>query len=267
MIHTALKVTELAIYPIKSTRKISLQQAVTVNTGFTHDRRWMLVDNDGRFITQRQHPRMVFITATPNESGLFLTAPGKPQLHVDTPESDLRSLVTVWKDDCLAIDSGDTSAQWFTDFIGVPCRLVYMDDEFKRQVDQRYAQPTDQTGFADGFPFLLTTEASLEELNGRLTDAVPMERFRPNIVINGLEAYAEDHWRRIRIGTVVFRVSKACTRCVMTTVDTDLGIKGKEPLRTLSSYRRGDKGVLFGMNLIHDTEGTISVGDSVEVLT
>lgn len=261
-----LTVTELAIYPIKSTRRISVRQARITTTGFDHDRRWMLVDPKGQFITQRQHPEMVHITAQPDEHGLSLTAPEMQTTQIAFPEMGKRFGVTVWSDQCAALDAGDRAAQWFSRYMGFDCRLVYMDDACQRQVDQRYAQSEDLTSFADGFPFLLTSEASLADLNTRLQKPVPMERFRPNIVVNGLDAYAEDHWQRIRIGQIEFRVSKACSRCVMTTVDTDTGVKGKEPLKTLSSYRRGEKGVLFGMNLNHDSEGVISVGDRVEIL-
>lgn len=270
----SLFVTELAIYPVKSTRRLPVQQAKVVTTGFAHDRRWMLVDPEGKFITQRQHPKMVHIVAQPDEQGMVVNAPGMDAIHILQPllqkelqnESHHRFEVTVWKDVCAALDAGDQAAQWFREYMGFNCRLVYMDEECQRPVDQRYALTSDLTSFSDGFPFLLTSEASLADLNGRLDQPVPMDRFRPNIVINGLEAFAEDYWQRIRIGSVEFRVSKACTRCIMTTVDTRTGIKGKEPLQALANYRRGEKGVLFGMNLNHDNEGVISVGDPVEIL-
>ena len=269
-----LFVTELAIYPIKSTRRVPVQQARVVTTGFAHDRRWMLVDPDGKFITQRQYPKMVHIVAQPDDQGIVVDAPGMEEMHILQPslqhslqqESHQRSQVTVWKDQCGALDAGDQVAQWFSEYMGFNCRLVYMDDGCQRPVDQRYGLASDLTSFSDGFPFLLTSETSLADLNGRLDQPVPMDRFRANIVINGLEAFVEDSWKRIRIGSVEFRVSKACTRCIMTTVDTQTGVKGKEPLQTLASYRRGEKGVLFGMNLNHDSEGVISVGDPVEIL-
>ena len=270
----SLFVTELAIYPVKSTRRLPVQQAKVVTTGFAHDRRWMLVDPEGKFITQRQYPKMVHIVAQPDEQGMVVNAPGMDAIQILQPllkkelekEPRHRFEVTVWKDVCAALDAGDQAAHWFSEYMGFNCRLVYMDEGCQRPVDQRYALTSDLTSFSDGFPFLLTSEASLADLNGRLDQPVPMDRFRPNIVINGLEAFAEDHWQRIRIGSVEFRVSKACTRCIMTTVDTRTGIKGKEPLQTLASYRRGEKGVLFGMNLNHDSEGVISVGDPVEIL-
>ncbi|MET4694573.1 MOSC domain-containing protein [Endozoicomonas lisbonensis] len=271
----SLFVTELAIYPVKSTRRLTVQQANVVTTGFAHDRRWMLVDPEGKFITQRQHPKMVHIVAQPDDQGMVVNAPGMEDIRVLQPllqepvlkeEPRQRFEVTVWKDVCAALDAGDQAAQWFSEYMGFSCRLVYMDEGCQRPVDQRYALTSDLTSFSDGFPFLLTSEASLADLNGRLEQPVPMDRFRPNIVINGLEAFAEDDWQRIRIGSVEFRVSKACTRCIMTTIDTQTGIKGKEPLQTLANYRRGEKGVLFGMNLNHDNEGVISVGDPVEIL-
>ena len=266
MAKTPITVTELAIYPIKSTRQIQLDTAKTVQTGFAHDRRWMLITPDGVFLTQRQHPRMVLVTAMPTETGLLVSAPGMNNLPVSTPAGSDYLTTAVWKDECQALDAGDSAAAWFSDYMEMPCRLVYMDDHFKRQLDPRYSASADQTGFADGFPFLLISEASLDDLNSRLETPVPMARFRPNIVINGTEPFAEDRWKRIRIGEVEFRVSKACSRCVMTTVDTDLAIKGKEPLATLSKYRRGEGGVLFGQNLSHDNQGTIQIGDTVEIL-
>lgn len=266
MAETPITVTELAIYPIKSTRQIRVGQADIIQTGFAHDRRWMLISPDGVFITQRQYPHLVLVTAMPVETGLLLSAPGRQNLPVNTPSGNDYRTVTVWKDECLALDAGAEAAAWFSDYMGMSCRLVYMDDRFKRQVDRRYATSADQTGFADGFPFLLISEASLADLNARLENPVPMVRFRPNMVIRGTGPFAEDSWKRIRIGSVEFRVSKACSRCVMTTVDTDLAVKGKEPLATLANYRRGKGGVLFGQNLAHDGLGTIRVGDTVEIL-
>ena len=263
-----MHVSELAIYPIKSTRQISLTEAIITGTGFSHDRRWVLADETGKFISQRQYPGLVRVQATPVASGLLVSSTGCSDLSVAFPENiNTDTLVSVWKDQCQAQDAGDEAAEWFSLFLGIKCRLYYQPDHAIRPVDPRFSQPGDHTGFADGFPFLLTTEASLKDLNGRLATAVPMKRFRPNIVIAGAEAFAEDRWQSIRIGNITFRVAKPCSRCVMTTVDTEKGIKtGTDPLKTLSEYRRTENGVIFGQNLIHNRQGMIKVGDKVTVI-
>lgn len=261
-------VSELAIYPVKSTQQIRLTEARITGTGFTHDRRWVLADETGKFITQRQHPELVRVLATPVDSGLLVSFPEYSDLAVSYPDKlNPEIAVTVWKDLCRAQDAGNEAAEWFSQVLGIKCRLYYQPDHATRQVDQRFAKPEDHTGFADGFPFLLTTEASLEDLNSRLAIPVPMKRFRPNIVIAGAEAFAEDGWRSILIGDTVFRVAKPCSRCVMTSVDTETGIKsGKDPLKTLSEYRRTKSGVIFGQNLIHNGQGIIRIGDEVTVI-
>ena len=263
-----MHVSELAIYPIKSTRQISLREAIITHTGFMHDRRWVLTDEAGRFITQRQYPELVRIMAEPVSSGLLIQSAGHPELSVRYPETrKLQKTVTVWKDQCQAQDAGDEATQWFSGFLGITCRLYFQPDHSIRQVDPQYARMGDRTGFADGFPFLLTSEASLADLNQRLDSPVPMKRFRPNIVISGAGAFAEDQWQLIKIGDITFRVAKPCSRCVMTTIDTQKGIKtGKDPLKTLSEYRRTEHGIIFGQNLIHNQQGVIRVGDKVTII-
>ena len=264
-----MQVTEIAIYPIKSTRQITLQEAKVSATGFAHDRSWVLADLDGHFITQRNYPQLVRVTATPVAGGLLLQAPDKVDCFIAEPQtaSEKTARVSVWKDDCEALDAGEDAAQWFSGFLNIPCRLYFQPPSAVRQVDSRYARAGDRTGFADGFPFLLTSEGSLADLNHRLATPLSMARFRPNIVIDNDVAFAEDHWQVIQIGKVRFRVVKSCTRCVMTTVNPDTGVKeGKEPLTTLAGYRKTEKGIIFGRNLIHDHMGTIRVGDKVEVI-
>jgi uncharacterized protein len=176
--------------------------------------------------------------------------------------------VSLWEDTCEAIDQGDEVAQ-LSRYIGIPCRLVRIRDGYVRQVSTEYAHDErDQVGFADGFPFLLLSEASLADLNARLSVPISMQRFRPNIVVSGTTPFGEDTWKIIRIGGIEFHVVKPCARCVVTTIDQQSGVQGKEPLRTLATYRhvRG-KGVLFGQNLVHSNEGSISVGDVVHIVT
>lgn len=175
-------------------------------------------------------------------------------------------IVQVWNDRCPAQLCGDSADAWLSDFLDRPCRLVHMADETVRQVDLKYAALGDRTAFADGFPLLLISQASLDDLNSRLTDSVPMIRFRPNLVVSGCEPYAEDHWRKIRIGELTLRVVKPCSRCKITTVDPGSGETGSEPLKTLSGYRREGNRVFFGQNLVHEGTGELALDMPVEVL-
>ena len=228
------------IYPVKSVRRVKLGAAAVGSRGFEGDRRWLVIDPNGRFITQRKFPRMALITASIETSGLWFTAPDMPEISITTPTEHARqTLATVWSDECLSLDAGDEAAEWLSQFLGTQCRLVYMPEPTHRQIDTRYADHGDITSFADGFPFLLTTEASLDDLNSRLSQPVTMTHFRPNIVLSGAEAYEEDQWRRIKIGEVTFKVAKPCSRCVMTTVNPETGEKmGKDPLFTLSRVQK-----------------------------
>ncbi|USE39467.1 MOSC domain-containing protein [Endozoicomonas sp. SCSIO W0465] len=263
-----MQITRLAIYPIKSTSAISLESALVTHRGFAHDRRWLVTDENGKFITQRQYPVLATIATSIVDGGLLITRPAAENLYVPIPEEGTyASTVTVWKDDCQALDAGDNAAQWFSDFLKMKCRLFYQPERSIRPTDARYSTPKDHTSFADGFPFLLTNETSLDDLNQRLANAVPMSRFRPNIVINGHQPYEEDTWSVIMIGDITFRVAKPCSRCVMTTINPETGEKeGREPLFTLAQYRRTEMGVIFGQNLIPDREGIIRIGDKVTIL-
>jgi len=265
-----MKVTEINIYPIKSTRRIALQQSAVLPRGLPWDRRWMLVDAAGGFITARQYPRLTMVQTAFKDDVLQVSAEGRRnlQLPVQPPEVRITS-VTVWQDTCDAVLAGAEADAWFSDCLGFSCRLVQMTDELVRTVDPDYGQAGDEVSFADGFPLLLISEASLNDLNGRLQTPVSMRRFRPNLVVDGEGAYQEDQWRRIRVGDVEFEGVKNCSRCVFTTIDPDTGVKDphKEPLRTLSSYRRQPQGgVYFGQNLIPRSGGVIHVGDRVESL-
>ncbi|WP_257264326.1 MOSC domain-containing protein [Endozoicomonas sp. ONNA2] len=263
-----MQVTELAIYPIKSTRGIPLESARVTRRGFEHDRRWLLTDEHGKFITQRQYPALATVVTSVVDEGLWITRPAAGDLWVSIPKDEGScATVTVWQDDCQALDAGDAAARWFSDFLNINCRLCYQPERSIRATDARYSGPEDHTSFADGFPFLLTNEASLADLNQRLTEAVPMSRFRANIVVGGQQPYEEDGWSVIRVGDITFRVAKPCSRCVITTVNPETGLKeGREPLFTLAQYRQTDMGVIFGQNLIPDREGIIRIGDKVKVL-
>ena len=267
-VDTQIQVSALYYYPVKSCRGIALPEAQIDQQGICRDRRLMIVDPNGRFLTQRGHPRVALVEALIEDTWLTLKAPDMPALTIQFWTAGQEIDVTLWGDQCKAVDQGKHAALWLSKYVGVPCRLVHIPDGYVRQVDQRYAlNPEDQVGFADGFPFLLISQASLDDLNSRLVEQVPMERFRPNIVVTGCQPFAEDTWKRIRIGEIEFNLVKPCARCVVTLIDQKTGIQYKEPLRTLATYRHfPGKGVLFGQNLTHNNVGTIRVEQKVQVL-
>lgn len=263
-----MHVSALHYYPIKSCGGIAVKAAALVETGFKFDRLLMLVDEQGQFITQREYPRMALIQPRRVGQTLSLVAPTMKPITIELTQNGNRSAVVVWRSTCEAIDQGETIASWFSDYLGTACRLVLMADDFARLVNPDYARtPQDAVSFADGYPFLLISEASLADLNSRLADPLPMNRFRPNIVITGCEPFAEDNWQVIRIGPVDFKVAKPCARCVIITTNQETAETSKEPLRTLATYRNlPGQGVMFGQNLIHHHLGTIRVGDAVTVI-
>lgn len=245
--------------------------------GFTGDRRFMVVDGTGRFLTQRTLPRMALVRTalTPHTLTLSTTDQGAIDVSRFADAAAPRRSVTVWRSEGLsAEDCGDLPAEWLEAFLGVRCRLVRIGKDFARPVLDKGAVRGDAVTFADSCPFLAISEASLADLNDRLAerseDALPMDRFRPNLVVTGCPAYAEDTWPRFRIGAVTFRSAGPCARCVVTTTDQRTAVRGKEPLRTLASYRRDaidPTNVNFGQNLIHETKsGTLRVGDAIEVI-
>jgi uncharacterized protein len=259
----------LHLFPIKSCAALTPSEAVVEPRGLAYDRRWMIVDDTGKFLTGRQLPQLVRLRATPSATGLRLDAPGQDGLDVATPSPGaLRRAVTVWKDGVDAVDAGNTAAAWLTHLLGRVVRLVHMDARARRPVREDFAQPGDEVSFADGFPLLAISHAALDALNARLAEPLPMLRFRPNLVIAGATPHAEDGWRRVRIGEIEFDAVKPCTRCVFTTVDIDRGDfdPSGEPLRTLKDYRRSPDGITFGMNLIARGTGMLRVGDRVTAI-
>jgi MOSC domain-containing protein len=261
-----IEVSQLLIYPAKSMGHISLDESDVDRFGLHNDRRWMLVDKDGGYVTQRKYPRMCLIRASLIDGQLVLQAPAMPVIRVPAANLDGLIGVRVWDDQCNAYDCGKDIAQWLSEFIGIKCRLVYFPEGENRLVDQDYADPEEYTAFSDGFPILLISQASLNDLNSRLESPVPMTRFRPNLVVTGCEAYAEDGWKRIKAGDLVLRIVKPCSRCVIPTIDTETGKKGKEPLSTLSQYRRQNNKVFFGQNVIANSAGMLETGMLVEIL-
>jgi uncharacterized protein len=264
-----MHLSAIHVYPLKSGAARSPQQARVEARGLAGDRRWMLIDAEGRFITGRQHPRTVLLQAQPRESGLRLAAPDLPAIEVAFPAADgARRQVTVWKDTVAALDAGDAAAAWLQAALGRAARLVYMDEAAVRPVNPAHARAGDKVSFADAYPLLVISQAALDGLNARLATPLPMLRFRPNLVIAGAAPHAEDGWRRLRIGGVEFEGVKPCVRCVFTTVDPARGEFDPtgEPLRTLKHYRRSPDGITFGANLIARGRGTVHVGDAVELL-
>jgi len=272
-----VKVSELAIYPVKSCGQVSVDNINADNFGLHMDRRWMLVDEKGLFLSQRKLPRMCLIQPLLLKGGLRLQAPKMDALEVEINIEGILCEVKVWGDICQAQDCGDKAANWFSTFLETKCRLVYFPEATVRQVDPGYAKPGDTTAFSDGFPFLLISGASLEDLNHRMQQQDPeqpileMQRFRPNIVVSGCDAFAEDAWSRIQIGETILRLVKPCSRCVIPSIDPMTGHRGEEPIRTLKSYRRGvcgqkDSKLYFGQNVIAESIGYFEVGMSVSII-
>lgn len=262
-------VSGLYVYPIKSAGGIALPSADVGTRGFHYDRRWMLVDDGGKLITQRRFPKMALINLHVSEECLIVDAPGMPSLSMPLrPENKSYVPVQVWDDHTQGLPVGKEADSWFSTYLNSPCRLVYMPEDADRPLDWQDRTSDNQVSFADWFPFHMVSEASLQSLNKRLERPVAISRFRPNIVINGCTAFAEDDWAYLRIGTVHFQVAVPCPRCSVVNVDQQTGVRGKgEPLRTLAQYRRVGKEVWFGRHLVHDEQGELRVGDAVEVLT
>jgi len=246
--------TGLHVYPVKSCRGIALASAVLGETGLADDRHWMLVRPNGRFVTQRELPRMALIGTQVDAGGLTLTAPGLPPLRVAREAVGDTRAVTVWKFSGSGIDCGESAAQWCSQFLETALRLVRFDARVPRECSTQWTGATRAvTEFSDGFPVLVISRASLAELNARLPKALPMERFRPNVVIDGVNAYDEDRIHELRVDGVTLRLVKPCTRCSITTTDQQAGaVDGVEPLATLKTYRhdRELQGVKFGQNAI-----------------
>ncbi|AWW31278.1 MOSC domain-containing protein [Echinicola strongylocentroti] len=264
-----MQVQDIYIYPIKSLGGIRLDEAEVLTKGFRWDRRWMLVDDTGTFMTQRALPIMALLQVNLNDQGLEVLHKLHPHQKINipfTPETDQLMEVSVWDDVVSGQIVNPEVDHWFSKMLATPCHLVFMPENTTRSIKEKYAVNDETVSFADAMPYLLISQASLDDLNQRLELAVPMERFRPNIVISGCEAFEEDGWEQLQIGKCTFKVTKPCARCVMTTVDQQTGTKGKEPLKTLSTYRLKDKKVLFGQNMIALERGRVKIGDKVNII-
>jgi uncharacterized protein YcbX len=259
----------LFLYPVKSCRGIGVTEWEVDQLGLRYDRRWMVTTPRGQFLTQREVPALATVAVRIAPPHLRLTAPGMPELVTAlAPMGGRPVAATVWQDQVSVVAPDHNADDWFSRVVGQEVVLAYMPDQVIREVDRHYAPAGGRTGFADGFPFLLAGEASLDDLNSRLAAALPMNRFRPNLVVAGSPPFAEDGWRSIRIGGIPMEVVKPCARCVVTTTDQATGRRdGDEPLRTLATFRRQDGKVMFGQNVVHYGTGTLRIGDVVQRTT
>lgn len=266
-----VRVQQLVIYPIKSCKGITVNESRVLKTGLEQDRLAMLVDERQQFVSQRRLPLMSLIRVTRQPDHLQVSYPGEPDLIIGNVQEKLLSHldVTIWDDVCKALPSTDEVDRWFSRILGEKVRFVHYDGQYPRPTDPDFSEQHDVVSFADGFPLLLTSTGSLDDLNQRLPKPVSMDVFRPNLVVDAAEAFIEDGWRQIRIGEVIFDMVKRCSRCSLTTVDQDTGEMNasQEPLKTLATYRKGEGGVYFGVNLIPRNGGSIRVGDRLEVIS
>lgn len=264
-----MHVSALYVYPIKSCRGLLVDHVEVQDIGLAHDRRFLVVDHEYTCMTQRDCPAMARVGVSFAGAGWALSRVDMPTFRWTPIVHGVESTVRIWKDLMTAVDQGDDVAEWFSTALGRRCRLMGFAPFVRRPVDPTYAvAPDDAVSFADGYPSLMVSETSLAELNTRTKEAVPMDRFRPNIVVSGVEAaWAEDSWRDFRVGSVAMTAVKTCARCVVTTTDQRTGERFFEPLHTLATYRDIGHGLLFGQNIIHRGRGTIRIGDPVTVLS
>jgi uncharacterized protein len=259
-----LVVQDIFIYPIKSLGGIRLSEALVEEKGFQYDRRWMLVDEEGLFISQRDYPQLALLSVELGENELTVFGRNEKEKSIQIPfevATGPEVLVTIWDDQVLAKVVHPEIDKWFSETLGLQVNLVVMPENSHRKVDPRYAVNSESVSFADGMPYLIIGQESLNDLNSRLEIPVPMDRFRPNIVFSGGVAFMEDSLRKIKIGDLEFQIVKPCARCVMTTVDQETGETGKEPLKTLSSYRTINNKVYFGQNVVALQSGKIKILD------
>ncbi len=275
----AITVSGLHTYPVKSMRGRAVDEAVVEPWGLAGDRRWMVIDHSGEALTARRVPKLLLLAPTLSEDGVWFAVPGQAPHFVPRPAATPVPVTihgSKHQGDApfTGDDAGDDAAAWLAAYVGEPVRLVHCDDPTRRRLNPAFARRTDAASFADAYPLLVTTDDSLRQLNDWIADGpragegpLPMVRFRPNVVLTGAAPFAEDTWRRIRIGGAEFRAPKGCDRCVMTTTDPVSAQRGKEPIATMARHRAWDGATWFGMNLIPDNPGAvIRLGDTVEIL-
>jgi len=269
MIHQKIQVSKIFIYPLKSGAPIALKSATAVSTGFLYDRNWVVVDKTGKFISQRTHPDLRLIETHISGDAIFFK-------NIDTgersgtfsisPNSKTTDTIKIWNDTVTAEYVSAEADRWFSGMLGGSLRLFHLSDIYKRFAEKKYAGSEKPVSFADGYPFLIISEESINDLNSRLKNKVDVLRFRPNIVISGCKSYFEDIMKEFSIGEIRFQGVKSCARCVVITLDQETGLKDPEPLTELSKYRRAGNNIFMGMNLIHSGEGIIRLGDEVRII-
>lgn len=259
----SLSLASIHVYPVKSLGGYSVQEAQLTDRGLEHDRRWMLVDADGTFQTQREHAAMACLHTRAHTGG-FRVTDVRNGATLDLPwtlDGGEERMCGIWSDRVRTIRGGEPWSAWFSERLGAPVELVYMPDRTKRNTDGRYAKGI--TSLSDGFPYLVLSQASVDDLNSRLQQPVPLDRFRPNLVVSGGVPYQEDDWTDMQVGGVHFQLVKACGRCMIVTTDQRTGERSKEPLRTMATYRSAGARILFGMNAMGPAAGTVRVGDPI----
>jgi uncharacterized protein YcbX len=263
-----LTISQLFIYPIKSLGGFEVSAAALTDRGFMYDRRWMLIDNENRFLTQREIPGMALLQCNIEKQTMVITH----KISGETFSFDLNEqtghkiAAAIWDDTCELVTVNDDANQWFTSILGINCRLVFMPDESKRKVEAPYAKQGELTSLSDGYPLLIIGQASLDDLNAKLETPVGIDRFRPNIVFTGGYPFQEDEMKHFQINKIDLFSVKPCARCPIPTTDQQTGVRSKEPLKTLATYRTKDNKVLFGMNVLFTGDGKIKVGDAITVV-
>jgi uncharacterized protein YcbX len=261
-----LTLSEINIYPIKSLGGISLQSSEVEERGLKYDRRWVLVDETNTFFTQRDFPEMALIIVSVEKNGLMINHKTKIVRSLFIPfdfEHSVKDRVVIWDDTVMGEFYNGEIDEWFSEIIGIKCHLVKMPESTERVVDKTYAK-NKIVSFADGYPFMIIGQSSLDDLNSRMEVPLPMNRFRTNFVFTGGKPFEEDGWKKFKIGDVEFEAVKPCTRCVITTTNQDTAERLHEPLLTLSMFRKFDNKVMFGMNLVCESTGMVKVGDMIE---
>jgi len=264
-----ITLSSVIYYPIKACRGFEVDSSNVERMGLEHDRRMMVVTPEGEFLTQREFPKLALVTPGLKDDVLTLSAPDFDSIQLSIRRTGFSWHVNIWHSKGVqAIDQGEEAVEWFSDWLGTSVRLVHIAEGLQRKLNPQYAvNADDHTGFADGYPILLISEESLGDLNSRLEKPLPMNRFRPNIVVKGCDPFAEDTWNQIQIGDVKLAIVKPCARCVVTTIDKDTLERSKEPLKTLGKYRKHELGAIFGQNVIPLNSGRLRLGMNVEIIS
>jgi uncharacterized protein len=263
----ALQISELNIYPVKGLKGISVKETEALEKGFRYDRRWMLTDTTGKFISQRETPMLALIhTAIIGESLVITYEDSSIMVPLNSQHySGSKEKVTIWDDEVEARIVGKNFNDWFSDVLGEKVWFCFQHESKKREVEKKYGANS-MVSFADGYPYLFISDASLKDLNDKLEQPIPMNRFRPNIVVANAKPFAEDGWGKLSAGDAIFHCLKPCARCQVPTIDQETGKMGKEPTKTLATFRKHEHKVLFGMNAVVEKQGTVKVGDVITLL-